>query len=140
MKKLFRRTFYIFLFFGLAFFSFNPVQINAQEVDRSVETHKLTVKKTGNKWKTFDKKKNVEKQPKVKRGDYVVWEADSSDVYFQFMDEKLFGTFNAFLKQGDTLRLEVGKKAKKGKNYYSAFIYNDKAYLEGSSPPQIVVD
>ncbi len=139
MNKLLRKAAYWFLFLGLVFFCINPVQLNAQQVDSSV-THKLSVKKTGNKWKTFDKKKNVEKQPKVKKGDYVVWEADSSDVYFQFIDENLFGVYNAFLKQGESLRLEVGKKAKKGKNYYSAFIYNDKAYMEGNSPPAIVVE
>lgn len=140
MKKILQNSLYAVLFFSLTF-SFGIFnQTNAQQVGDSVETHRLTVEKTGKKWKTFDKKKNVEKQPKVKRGDKVVWEADSSDVYFQFMDENLFGVYNAYLKKGESLELTIGKRAKKGKNYYSAFIYDDKAYLEGYSPPQIIVD
>lgn len=135
MKKFLNLSIFIFIIFAL-FNSFSSIQ--AQVVDSS--KHKLSIDKVDKKWKVVDKQKKVKKEVKVKKGDSVTWVSDSSDVYFQFNDENLFGTYYAFLEKGDSLSLTVQKKAKKGKYYYSAFIYNDKAYLEGNSPPQIIVD
>ena len=82
-------------------------------------------------------KKAIEK---AKKGEKVTWKATDSDLYFQFMDEQLFGTFTLMIKAGETEELVIGSKAKSGINSYAVFHLNEKEFAEGNSPPQIIVE
>lgn len=87
----------------------------------------------------------IEKQWKIRpievsRGDTVVWRApEDSDVYIQFMDDRLVGSYTEFIEKGQVLRKVIGRGAMRGPNPYAVFIYEEKAYAHGESPPRLIV-
>jgi len=87
-------------------------------------------KKSGNKWKI---------DPiHASETDVVMWTDSSSDLYFQFMDDSLFGVETATLAKGDTLSLTV-KTKKHGIYVYSIFRIADLSFITSDSPPKIIV-
>ena len=73
----------------------------------------------------------------AQKDDEVEWTASDGDLYFQFMDSDLFGDYNYMVKKGNTLTLTV--KGKKGTYHYSIFSIADSSYVEGNSPPAIII-
>ena len=104
------------------------------------KVHKISLKKINKKWKAVDHKDHRKTQIRAKKGEKIVWVAENSDMYFQFNDLDLFGVYTTMLKKGEELELTIGPKAKKGDNYYAVFSIEDKAFVEGSSPPKIIID
>jgi len=101
---------------------------------------KISIKKLNNKWKTLDADDHSKTKVKVKRGEKIVWEAEGTDLYFQFMDDKLFGNYTKSLKAGQKLSLTVGPNAVQGENKYAVFHHSEKQFIEGNSPPAIIVE
>jgi len=108
--------------------------------------HKIAIKKMKNKetkmkeWKAVDAEDSLATKIKVKKGDEITWEADGSDLYFQFMDEQLFGGYTYYLQDGKKLKLVVGDKAEAKTYKYAVFCIADLQYARGDSPPVIVVE
>lgn len=105
-----------------------------------IKEHRISIKKIHNKWKTVDALDNSKTRVVAKRGEKIVWTAEGSDLYFQFMDDKLFGDYTKVLKNGKQLVLVIGKNARKGSNRYAVFCLSDKEFATGNSPPEIVVE
>lgn len=87
--------------------------------------------------KKDNEKRKIEKL-ECQKGDTVSWEATDGDLYLQFMDKDLFGDYNYVVKKGTTLTLEL-KSEKKGTYFYSIFSSAEMDYVEGSSPPRIII-
>lgn len=102
--------------------------------------HNLQVRKVRNKWKVVESQDSTKTTVRAKKGEKIIWEAVGSDVYFQFMDDKLFGNYTRVLKDGHKLVLSVGNNAKTGVNHYAVFCIADLEYATGDSPPVIIVD
>lgn len=87
----------------------------------------------------------IEKQWKVptievSRGDTVVWRApQESDVYIQFMDRIIVGSYTLTIEKGQYLSRVIGPEAQKGSNPYAVFIYEDSVYAQSESPPRLIV-
>ena len=76
----------------------------------------------------------------VSRGDTVVWAApEDSDVYIQFMDDRLVGSYTEIIEKGQVLTKIIGRGAMRGPNPYAVFIYEEKTYAHGQSPPRLIV-
>jgi len=105
-----------------------------------VRERKISFKRINNKWKTQDADNHSRTWVKARRGETITWEAEGTDLYFQFMDNKLFGDYTKTLKEGQRLSLTVGPNAVKGENKYAVFHYTDKEFVEGDSPPAIIVE
>ncbi len=103
-------------------------------------THYLKIVKVNSKWLVVQEGDTLTGPVSVQRGEKVVWTSDSSDVFFQFLDSKLFGGFTKKLKAGHRLTLVVGNAAKRGINYYAVFVLKDQQFAEGGSPPAVVVN
>ena len=116
---------------------FISISLHAQS---SPKTHYLTIKKIKNEWKVVDSEDSTKIRVTAKRGEKIVWTAEGSDVYFQFMDENLFGRFKHELKDGKKLTLPIGQAAKLGPNPYAVFCIADKEYATGNSPPTIIIE
>lgn len=72
------------------------------------------------------------------QGDTITWSDPTSDLYFQFMDETLFGVETQTLTKGKTLTLTV-KTEKNGTYEYAIFRMADSSFVVGNSPPKIVI-
>jgi len=72
------------------------------------------------------------------QGDTITWSDPTSDLYFQFMDETLFGVETGNVQKGKTLSLAV-KTARNGTYEYSIFRMADSSFVVGNSPPKIVI-
>jgi len=123
----------------LLFFVF-PSQNQEQTKTSPAKEHKLLVKKIKNQWKVVLESDTASTEVKAKRGDKIVWTAQGTDAYFQFMDTKLFGDYTRHLKSGQKLVLVIGGNAKAGINEYAVFCYTDKQYATGDSPPKIIIE
>ncbi len=108
--------------------------------------HKIAIKKMKNKvtkmkeWKAVDAEDTLVTKIKVKKGDEIIWEADGSDLYFQFMDKQLFGDYTYFLEDGKKLKLIVGDQAQAKTYKYAVFCIADLEFARGDSPPVIIVE
>jgi hypothetical protein len=111
----------------IATFAFVPDQLWSQGARKKhqAELSKVALKK----WRI--------KRITAGKGDEVSWSATDSDLYFQFTDDKLFGEYHYTLRKQNTLTLEV--KGNKGTYFYSIFSIADSAYVEGNSPPTIII-
>ncbi len=117
-----------------------PFQTPEQTKQSPAKEHKLLVKKIKNQWKVVLESDTNSTQVRGKRGDKIVWTAEGTDAYFQFMDTKLFGDYTRHLKSGQKLILVIGANAKTGINEYAVFCYTDKQYATGDSPPKIIIE
>jgi hypothetical protein len=102
--------------------------------------HHLSITKVHNKWKVVDSVDTSRTAVSAKRGERIVWEADGSDVYFQFMDDKLFGDYTRSLKANQRLVMVVGNGARSGEHPYAVFCVADNEYATGDSPPKIIIE
>ncbi len=102
--------------------------------------HYLTIVKINNKWLVVQEGDTLSGPVTVRRGEKVVWNSDSSDVFFQFLDTRLFGGFTRKLKAGHKLTLVVGSAARLGVHYYAVFVLKDQVFAEGGSPPSVTVE
>ncbi len=107
---------------------------------QDVKKHQVTIKKINNEWRVVDSEDNSKSVVRSKRGEQIIWTAEGSDVYFQFMDEKLVGNYTRTLKDGQKLVLNVGNGAKSGSNPYAVFCIKDKEFARGQSPPAIIIE
>ncbi len=105
----------------------------------SQEYH-LLIMKIKKDWKVVSAQDTTRTTVRVKKGDKIIWTAHGSDVYMQFIDQKLFGKYTQFIADGDQLRVTVGNLAKKGNNPYAVFCTADMQFATGDSPPVIIVD
>lgn len=129
---------------GIAATSCNDVENEAengvQSEDRMAERHELSVVMQDSVWKIVDSKDPDKVEIEVARGDTVVWKApEESDIYFQFMDDRLTGVFTEVANRGESLSLTIGERAKEGENPYAAFVLNDSTYARGESPPRLII-
>lgn len=102
--------------------------------------HNVSFRKSGRKWRPGHKHDPSNIELRTRKGESIVWEADDSDIYFQFHDINLFGAHTMVLKKGEKLVLKVGENAPKGNHVYAAFCLKDREYAEGNSPPIIIVE
>ncbi|MEX0736051.1 MAG: hypothetical protein WD182_01320 [Bacteroidota bacterium] len=102
-----------------------------------VKKHDISILKIKNRWKVVSATGDT---VKAKRGEQIVWTAVGSDMYFQFMDDKLFGGFTRKLKAGQKLNLPVATGARRGVNAYAVFCLADKEFATGDSPPIIIIE
>ncbi len=131
---------YISLIVTLVFFVgmiWSITSLLGQGPPKAVE---ISITKVKKKWKVVDATDSTKTDIKGKRGQKIVWTANGSDVYFQFMDENLVGNYTRMLKDGQKLTLVIGPNAKKGVNYYAVFCLSDSTYAEGGSPPKITIE
>lgn len=105
-----------------------------------VREHRVSIKKMNNKWKSVDARDSSKTAVKCRVGEKVIWDAEESDLYFQFMDETLFGVYTTSIKRGDSLTLTVDSRAKRGTHPYAVFCLSDKEFAEGNSPPKIIIE
>jgi hypothetical protein len=111
-----------------------------QEVQNSPKAVEISITKVNKKWKAVESSDHTKIDIKAKRGQKIIWTAEGSDLYFQFMDENLVGNYTRTLKDGKKLTLVIGPNAKKGVNYYAVFCLSDSTYAEGGSPPKITIE
>jgi len=78
-----------------------------------VREHRVSIKKMNNRCKSVDARDSSKTVVKARVGEKVVWDAEGSDLYFQFVDETLFGMYTTSIKRGDSLTLTVDSRAKK---------------------------
>jgi len=132
------------IFFGI--FASNTINSYSLFGQEQAKEHHIAIKKLKNKvskikeWKATDAKDTLMTKIKTKKGDTVVWTAEGTDLYFQFMDENLFGKFNYYLQSGKELKLKVSSKAETKIHKYAVFCYDGKEYATGDSPPVIIVE
>jgi plastocyanin len=117
------------LVISLVAFLVAPHELFTAALQSSVSKHNAAMKKVDKKWK-------VDKIT-AKKGDDVMWSASDSDLYFQFMDSTLFGEYTYTLKKPKTLTLKV--KGASGTYKYAIFRIADSTYVEGNSPPTIII-
>ena len=133
-RKLMNFALLLMLCFGITF------QVTINTAFAQAKEHKLKILKVNNKWKVVHEEDITKVKIKAKRGEKIVWTASGSDMYFQFMDEKLFGNYTRTLKDGQKLVLPIGSEAKLGSHPYAVFCLTDKAFATGESPPTIIVE
>jgi hypothetical protein len=120
------------LLFVLFLFSCTPREKQEPTVAIDLTTREIGITLIDTQWKVPNKE--------VSRGDTVVWVApQNSDVYIQFMDDRLVGSYTQFIEKGQSLSKVIGKEARKGDNPYAVFIYEDSVYAVGESPPRLIV-
>lgn len=104
------------------------------------ERHDLAFVLVDNFWKIVDAEDNSITELVVERGDTVVWHApEVSDTFFQFMDEEITGEYTQVLSQGENLTLVIGERAEAGDHPYAVFVYGERAYAVGESPPRMII-
>ncbi len=102
-----------------------------------LKKHELAIKKIGGEWKVVHAQDPAEKKVKAKKKDKITWKAEGTDVYFQFMDEQLFGRYK---EHGKNVTLTVTDSAKLGSHFYAVFCLADCTFATGDSPPEIIVE
>ena len=115
--------------------SFNKIQ--AQDTSK---VHYLSIKKIGKEWKVVDANDNNKTKVKAKKGERISWKAEGTEVYFQFMDDKLFKKYNEKSKSGKPMVLKINGNAEKKTYAYAVFCLEDSSFATGDSPPKIIVD
>jgi hypothetical protein len=114
-----------------------PDAESTMEAQPQVKKHEIRIEKIHNRWKVVSATGDT---VKAKRGELIVWTPVESDMYFQFMDDKLFGGFTHKRKAGQKLSLAVANGARKGVNAYAVFCLADSAFATGDSPPIIIIE
>ncbi|NBC26663.1 MAG: hypothetical protein GVY08_07375 [Bacteroidetes bacterium] len=118
----------------------NDVENGIQSTDRVAERHELSAVMEDGEWKIVDTEDPDNVEIVVAPGDTVVWNAPpESELYFQFMDDRLTGEFTEVASRGESVSLIIGERAKEGDNPYAAFVINDSTYARGESPPRMIV-
>ena len=112
-------------------------------------TYDLKIVKVDDVWRVVDASDYSKRSVKVKRNDKIVWEAEGTDVYFQFSNklfdavgeaDSLAGGYTKFLEDGKKLKLKVKDNAQLGVEVYAVFCTADGVYAQGDSPPKIVIE
>ena len=101
--------------------------------------HQVTIKKIDGEWKvilTQDYKKKV----KAKKKDKITWKVEGTDVFFQFMDKKLFGVPKTHGKKGEKVTLTISDSVSVGTYKYAVFCLQDSTFATGNSPPEIIIE
>ena len=111
----------------------------AAKVTKAPKAHPLHLKKIHNKWKVAHPDSTTSPVT-ASKGDSVVWMAMGSDVYIQFGDSTVFGTYNAMVQAGGKLTLTVQPVAKPGRYPYAVFCLKDKEFATADSPPVIIIE
>lgn len=99
----------------------------------------LTIKKISGEWKvvfTQDPTKKV----KAKKKDKITWNIEGTDVFFQFMDQGLFGEFKTHGKKGKKVTLTIRDNISIGTYNYAVFCLEDSTFATGNSPPVIIIE
>lgn len=118
-------------------FAINFDTINAQDTSK---IHYLSIKKIGKEWKVVDAADNKKTEVKAKKGERIAWKSEGTEVFFQFMDDRLFKKYNEKSKKGKELVLKINGKAAKKTYTYAVFCLEDSTFATGGSPPKIIVD
>jgi hypothetical protein len=104
------------------------------------ERHDLLCILVDDVWKIVDADDVTRTEITVARGDTVVWTApENRDIYFQFMDEEITGTFTAELLQGESLTVVIGNDANTGDHPYAVFVHEARVFAQGESPPRMII-
>ena len=135
MKK---NIFNIFVLVAISFLTVTIFVDNSEAFDNNEVN--LLIKKVNKTWKVIDATDSLKTSIKAKKGQKITWTAVGTDVYFQFMDDKLVGKFKNALKDGKSISLNIGQNAKVGINPYAVFCMADLEFAEGNSPPVIIVE
>lgn len=112
---------------------------NVQAQDNS-KVHYLSIKKIGKEWKVVDAADNKKTEVKAKKGERIAWKPEGTEVFFQFMDDKLFKKYNEKSKSGKELVLKINGNAAKKTYAYAVFCLADSTFATGDSPPKIIVE
>lgn len=115
-----------------------PRGLFAGEQQKAKKEHPLHIKKMKNRWRVVHPD-STSRPVYASRGDSVVWAAKGTDVYFQFADSTVFGTYYAVVKAGGKLTLTVQPTADSGSYPYAAFCVEEKEFARGDSPPIIII-
>lgn len=110
----------------------------AGEPQKAPKEHPLHIKKINSEWRVVYPD-GTRKPVTASKGDSVVWTAFGSDVFLQFPDSNIFGTYTATISAGKTLTLTVKPTADTGSYPYSAFCLKDRKFARGDSPPIIII-
>ncbi len=102
-----------------------------------LKKHDLVIKKIDGEWKVVHAQDHAKKTVKAKKRDKITWKAEGTDVYFQFMDEQLFGRSK---DHGKNLTLTVTDNARRGSHFYAVFCLADCTFATGNSPPEIIIE
>jgi hypothetical protein len=123
----------------LAIFATETRGLFAGEPQKAPKEHPLHIKKMNKEWGVVHSD-GTRKPVTASRGENIVWTAFGSDVFLQFPDSTLFGTYTATITAGKKLTLTVMPAAKAGRYLYSAFCLTDKKFARGDSPPIIIIE
>lgn len=124
----------------LAIFATETRGLFAGEPQKASKEHPLHIKKMNKKWTVVDALDSTKTRVIASKGENIVWTAKGSDVYFQFGDSTVFGTYYAAIKAGGKLTLTVQPTAKPGRYPYAAFCLTDKEFARVDSPPIIIIE
>lgn len=103
------------------------------------KVHQLSIKKIDGVWKVVPNE-NPTKKVKARKRDKITWKAEGTEVFFQFMDEKLFGKFKTRGKKNKKVTLTIRNNAKIGTYKYAVFCMEDSTFAVGNSPPEIIIE
>lgn len=102
--------------------------------------HDLAAVQVGNVWKIVQTQDTTQTTVNVARGDTVVWHAPAeADIFFQFMTLELAGIFTESLMKGERLTAVIGMEASTGAHPYAVFVYDERVYARGDSPPILII-
>jgi hypothetical protein len=102
--------------------------------------HDLTAVQVGNEWKITLAQDTTQTSVHVARGDTVVWHAPAdADIFFQFMTRELTGAFTDSIMKGERLTAVIGEEAETGVHPYAVFIFEERIYARGDSPPILII-
>ena len=76
----------------------------------------------------------------IRKPRWISWKAEGTEVFFQFMDEKLFKKYTDKSKKGKPMVLKINGNADKRTYAYAVFCLADSTFATGDSPPRIIVD
>lgn len=128
--------------FGLLFASVNSCSEDALGGMQSdvPQRHDLLCILVDDVWKIVDADDITRTEIVVARGDTVVWTApENRDLYFQFMDDALTGSYTEELPEGESLTIVIGNNAAEGDHPYAVFVYEARVFAQGESPPRMII-
>lgn len=100
----------------------------------------LVIKKINGEWKVVQADDNRKTQVKAKPGQRITWTTEGTEVFFQFMTDKLFNNYNFNGKNKSKIALTVNAKAGRGMYPYAVFCMEDSTFAKGDSPPVIIIE
>ncbi len=101
--------------------------------------HQVSIKKIDGEWKVV-LSEDPTKKVKAKKKDKITWNIEGTDVFFQFMDESLFGESKAHGKNGKKVTLTIRDNMPVGTYKYAVFCLQDSTFATGNSPPEIIIE